>query len=159
MFRSWLISFLCLPLLLLLNSFSIHTLGTDVPGARGSVSGIGGWSWTYLDPTPRDSSIPFPFELGVADRDQRDQRGERFVPAIRYAHVAVQTKDAMIISHGLGTNREAYIQQSPEDNLLFVGDVRSFILNGHNSDSLLLNVCMIPVISMICPLVTAVQSG
>ena len=80
--------------------------GQVVPGASGPLpdgdgggdGGAGRWSWSYLDATPADAA--FPFRLGVADRDQRDRHGGRFVPAIRYAHGAVALGDEMIITHG-----------------------------------------------------------
>lgn len=84
--------------------------GQVVSGASGPLPDCGGdggagrWSWSYLDATPADAS--FPFRLGVADRDQRDRHGGRFVPAIRYAHGAVALGDEMIITHGSETFRQ-----------------------------------------------------
>lgn len=100
---------LCSVAAVLLQSAHART----VPGASGplpdSDSGDGGsgrWSWSYLDATPADAA--FPFRLGVADRDQRDRHGGRFVPAIRYAHGAVAIGDEMIITHGSPTHTHAH---------------------------------------------------
>lgn len=87
----------------------------EVPGAHGdlpvTMDGVADgpneasaahWRWTYLDPTPVLSAedTPFPYRYGVADRDDRDRDGGRFIPALRYAHVSVATDRALIVSHG-----------------------------------------------------------
>lgn len=84
----------------------------EAAAGEASSAGAGRWSWSYLDPTPSAATIAsvagsrgeaveaFPFQYGVADRDPRDREGSRFIPAIRYAHVAVATQTEMIVSHG-----------------------------------------------------------
>lgn len=119
---------LCLLLVLLLllsHSFILTTIGRLIPGAFGPIhppssssppsTTQGRWSWSYLDPTPvqltpssssshvqpQPQAHPdFPFTYGVSDRDTRDKAGERFIPAIRYAHATVVSEESLFITHG-----------------------------------------------------------
>jgi hypothetical protein len=76
-------------------------LAPHVQAASGTQGGVS-WQWRFLDATPSSNNggAAFPHQLGVADRDQRDRSGDRFVPAIRYAHCAVALHERMIITHG-----------------------------------------------------------
>lgn len=85
--------------LFLLSSLSF-SFCHSIPGQSGSSPLLGSWRWSYLDATPSAPGLTYPFKLGVGDREQRDRNGERYVPAIRYAHSAVQFEYTMIITHG-----------------------------------------------------------
>ena len=82
--------------------------GAAVAAADGGSSdaaavSAGRWQWSYLDPTPALTSSDvdsFPYHYGVAEWDARDRDGGRFIPALRYAHVAVASDRALLVSHG-----------------------------------------------------------